>query len=742
MHPPARNQRVLVGPFSNARSVAAYRIVLVCILLAGVGLARETNASDQPVGVPLKSAADATVAEEGAAVITYDRSYFTQFNAITAEDLLRRIPGIQDLLDSRGGGPGGPRQGGRGFGSTGSPFLFNGRRLSGKTNDPLDALSRIQARQVVHIEVIRGSVPGLDIRVGNEGRLVNVVLEDALATSYGSWEASAEYFTSGTWRPDGKLSYAGAFGRLDYILSADIDSRFRIRYTDDTYVLPPDPAPFGRIDLVSRTSGTFYTGTAALTYGFANGDVSNLNGRYADEPRMTVQTVDSYTIPSLGSEIFTGSTLLTQDFGGDVEWEIGGDYEHAFYNGDSMRALFVVTSDKRPSDRNFFTTASGGQEIHKLRQLVKSERTERILRGSYTWALAPGHSVEISGEVALNALDQQNQQFEDDGGTLVHVALFNSDSTIKENRFESFTRYSWQVSPKLYLEGALDTEYSRLRQKGTDVTLSRTLFFVKPRLDVRYDLGARTQVRGRILRTVSQLNFASFVSSVSINDVRIGVIQAGNPDLVPEKTWTFEATGEHRLADDQGVVSLRAFYNDISDKIDRVLIVPDVAGAGNIGGARSYGAELRVGLRLSWLGLAGASIDASGTVQDSSVRDSFTPDRRPLQGFRNYSWSVSFRHDTDWRNLAYGATFTDSDARFGSNIDFTESFKFKPDAEAFVEMRAAGLTFRLEAEDLLMVVTRDRLKYFGNRADGNFDRRELRHDTFDRKFKFVVKGTF
>ena len=703
-------------------------------------LASRANAREQPSQGDVNPAS-ATPAQSDGTIVAYDRSYFEAFNAFTALDLLRRIPGIQDLLESPNS-PGAGQQAQRGFGSTGAPILFNGRRLSGKANDPLDALQRIQVRQVERIEVIRGSVPGYDIRIGNEGTVVNVVLEESLAAGSGSWQAGVEYFSSGRWRTNGKLSYAGDFGPLSYILSAEADPRWTARYTDDTYVLPPDPTPFGRIRLVNQTSDTDYTGTVGLTYAFNNGDVANLNGFFTDGRELTKQLIDSFTILSPVSEIFTGRTLLTRDHAGDVEWEIGGDYEHAFGNGDSMRGLFVVTSDKRPLEINFFSTPPGGQEIQTLRQLEKSDRGEKIVRSFYNWARAPGHSLEVGGELAFNSLHQNNQQFANSSGELVPVDLFNSDSTVKETRLESFTQYSWQILPKLYVEGALDTEYSRLKQWGTDVSTSRSFFFVKPRLDVRYDVGQRTQVRGRILRTVSQLDFSNFVTSVTTNDVRIGVIQAGNPNLVPEKTWTFEVTGEYRLAEDQGVVSLRTFYNDITDAIDKILIIPDVAGAGNIGSAHSFGAELKAGLRLDRLGLTGASIDASGTLQDSSVRDSFTLQQRPLQSFQNYLWSISYRHDTSWRQLSYGATFTGSDARFGSDIDFTQAFKFKPDWEAFAEMPAVGLTFRLEVLKTPRIVTRDRLQYIGNRAGGNLLRQELRFDTFDTTFKFFVKGTF
>ena len=320
--------------------------------------------------------------------------------------------------------------------------------------------------------------------------------------------------------------------------------------------------------------------------------------------------------------------------------------------------------------------------------------------------------------------------------------LFNSDSKVSETRLESFTRYSWQVSSKLYIEAALDTEYSRLKQRGSDVSTTRSFFFVKPRLDLRYDLNPRMQLRGRVLRDISQLNFSNFVSTINTNDVRVGIIQAGNPDLVPEKTWTFEVTGEYRLPNDQGVLTLRTFYDDITDNIDKILIIPDVAGAGNIGSAYEYGAELKVGIRLDGLGLSGASIDANGTLKDSSVTDSFTLEKRPLQHRRNWEWSVSYRHDTSWRNLSYGASIEGNDARFGSDIDFTELFKFRTDWNIFAEIPLFGLTFRLEIDEDPRVVTRDRLLFVGNRANGNILRRELRFDTFDTQVNFIVKGTF
>jgi len=686
----------------------------------------------------LTGAAAPTKAAEtdSAALTTYDQSFFAAYNAVTAEDLLRRIPGIQDLLNFE------PDQDTRGFGSSGSPFLFNGRRLSGKANDPIAALKRIQARQVLRVEIIRGSVPGLDVRIGDDGVLVNVVLEETLQSSYGSWEASVSYFTSGAWKPGGNFSYAGDYGALAYSLAIEAVPERSVDRTRDTHFLPPDPRPIGRVVLGNRERSTSYAATAGLTYAFANGDTANLNGRYNKEPERSETRTDTFAISAAGIETYTVNTLLLEDESGDVSWEIGGDYEHGFNGGDSFRALFVVTEEKWPSLTDFYRTPAGGTTVHAMRQDERPHRTEKIARGTYTWAVAPGRALELGGEVALNTHDQMNLQFEDRWGVLTVVPLFNSAAKVSETRLESISRYTWQVTPAFYAEAAIDSEYSRLRQRGIDVNTSRDFFFVKPRLDLRYDATPSLQVRGRILRTIGQLDFGDFVSSIDSEDVRIGVIQAGNPALVPEKTWTFETTGEYRLPADQGSLSVRVFYNAISDAVDKVLIAPEIAGTGNIGDGRSYGAEAKLGMRLGWLGLPGASIDASGLVQDSSVRDAFTGLRRPLQEFQSYQWLVSFRHDLAWNNLAYGVTVDGEDAQYESDIDFIHWLHHKPEATAFVEMRAFELTLRVEASPLRRLTTRDRFLYLGNRVDGVLRRQELRRQSSDAGIKFIVKGTF
>jgi hypothetical protein len=74
--------------------------------------------------------------------------------------------------------------------------------------------------------------------------------------------------------------------------------------------------------------------------------------------------------------------------------------------------------------------------------------------------------------------------------------------------------------------------------------------------------------------------------------------------------------------------------------------------------------------------------------------------------------------------------------------DVIDKIPITPDLDVFAEVRAAGLTFRLDAQRMIRHVHRDRLLYVGARARGVISRQELRFDTFDKTYKFTVKSTF
>src|SRR5690606_39220275 len=184
-------------------------VIALSQVIATVSLA-QTDAQNR-VAADATGGAGVTVADGGNRVI-YSAAYFRQFNAVTARDQLDRVPGLQGILD-------GDDEDQRGFGSGGDQVLINGNRVSGKSNDVGSVLDRIQSRQVLQIEVIRGAVPGLDVR--SQGRVVNVVLAETLSTGYGSVDASWDHYSEGSPGGSVEVSYNGDLGPLNYLFSVE-----------------------------------------------------------------------------------------------------------------------------------------------------------------------------------------------------------------------------------------------------------------------------------------------------------------------------------------------------------------------------------------------------------------------------------------------------------------------------------------------------------------------------------------
>ncbi|MBM3515295.1 MAG: hypothetical protein FJX59_16505, partial [Alphaproteobacteria bacterium] len=487
-------------------------------------------------------------------VTTYDSAYFRPFNPITAEDMLNRIPGIQDLFEEGGIGPGrsADKDDKRGFGSEGDQILFNGRRLSSKSVSVASALQRIQAGQVVRVEVIRGDAAGMDVR--SEGVLINVVLTESLATGTGTWEADARHFSRGTIKYGGKLTYAGDIGALSYVVGLKTDPGVNGRRRNGRIFAPASPnreefpttPPIQRLFEKFDVDEAEYEATGSLTYTFSDADVLNANGRLYREKQNEDNALAFFNLLPGGAEALLTESTNFRAYSEDG-YELGADYQHAFPKGDTLKVLGIFNHAKADDVRDFFLRNATRNFGQTRTQSIFPVADEKIARATWRTSLNPQHSFEFGGEAALNKLASRIERLDFTNGVSRPIALFNPTGNVKETRFESFASWSWRPFKGLAVDLAADTESSKLKQRGRDVTSDRSLFFVKPRLDVRLDVAPRNQLRLKANRTVSQLDFADFLPGFNDEPTRVEVLRAGNPNLVPEKRWTYEGVYEYRL---------------------------------------------------------------------------------------------------------------------------------------------------------------------------------------------------
>lgn len=668
------------------------------------------------------------------ATVTYEALFFEPYQAVTAADMLRWVPGGAALLsdNNRGG-----QQDKRGFGSGGDQILINGKRLSGKSNDVGSAMQRIQAEVVTRIEVIRGTSAGLDVR--SEGTLINVVLAEDIDGGSGTWQMHSGFY-GGSAEYDGLVSYSNTAGGFNYLVSAEYgpyqrgqdEDRFESLYsadTDELFETRDISRPWLNESLILNLSGNRE---------LDNGDILNLNARIEDREEEQIETT---TVTEIGNP--DTSLLSSGSFEDGLDWEVGGDLENRFGVGTlKTRAIYTSRTEDEIETVSLSSAVPGNVPSESLVQ-TDSLATESILRSSYSWPVANAQNLELGLEGAVNTLEKDVQLFEVlPDGTLEPVEVFNSDSDVEENRYEFFSTHFWQMRDDIALESAVNVEYSKIEQLGADVDNARSFTFVKPRFDLRWDLDDANQLRSSVERTVSQLDFGDFVATFNDDDDQLN---AGNPDLEPEKAWEYRITYERRLSNDNGVLEGQVFYNQIEDHIDRVAATEVISAPGNIGDAELYGVNLKGSWRLAPLGLDGAVVDAEYRYQDSETTDPFTGEKRPMRWKPQHRYILKFRHDVPELKLNYTVDLEYFTERFRSDISYRDRNESRtPRLNATAQYRLTD-SLLLWADARLLLDEewrRVRERYDGNIGNGVLLRTEVREQWRRSSFIVGLRGQF
>ena len=690
--------------------------------------------------------AQAQESDNGDSTITFPASYFAQFAPTTIKDMLDRVPGIE-LIRSGSGSL--ARDGDRGLGSE-SSILIDGKRLAGKANEADTQLERISADEVDYIEIIRGTSSALDVQ--NAGQIVNIVLLESQSRSTIASELEFNYHEDGTANPAGAVSWSRQSGAWSYLLSGQVSNTHGRQENFETS-LNGDFSRNEHIDWDRVTDETQYSLNANVTYNPSSRDRFALNLLYnQSEPENDVFRLFT---DFNGAEPFSYTDRETQPSDRD-DWEIGGDYQHGFENGNRIKALFIVNEKNNATLRQRYQTASvGGAESPILYLDTSSSYQERIVRSSYIANLNESQGLEFGIEGAQTIQDS-NLLIAVPGASgnplyngLSPLPLPNANSTVEEVRFEPFVIHNWQINSAMSLESSLVAEWSEITQSG-DLSNKRDFNFVKPKFDFRYNISNSLQAKASLEKAVGQLSFGDFSRNTNDRDDDQDT-RAGNPLLEPEESLRAEIGLDYRLPNDGGAINARYFYYDFDNKIGLIDISPSPTDLqttnGNVGPGQAYGLILNSSLRLGMLNLPSALLTAVLTLQESEFDDDpLTPREHGFAPFDRGGLRLGFRHDVTSQRLSYGFNWLllIKDGRRGFDIDSEFDF-VRPDAlSAFVEkVGFGGFTYRLEANNI------DNhhacgIRYRFNGHILNDDLREVEQNCFTsgRSFAFKMRGTF
>jgi hypothetical protein len=247
------------------------------------------------------------------------------------------------------------------------------------------------------------------------------------------------------------------------------------------------------------------------------------------------------------------------------------------------------------------------------------------------------------------------------------------------------------------------------------------------------------QMRGRIERTVSQLEFRDFASQASLD---AGTINGGNADLRPENAWEFEGGIEKRFWG-SGAILLSYTYSMVSDAVDLVP-VGEFDAPGNLGDGTREKIALGLSLPLERLGLSGTLLRFNGDWNWSEVDDPVTHESRritkhaPVGGdvlitkeFPSLSSTLSLENSYSKRETYYRI----SEVRTDHWDHYLRLYwDWTPKADTVIRLMFNNFTGRPRS--------RWRTVYDGSRASGEILYHEDRHIDALRFVQLQIRKTF
>jgi len=607
------------------------------------------------------------------AVVVYGESYFKDFSVLTADEMIRLIPGTNSVMSDSGGG-------GRGFGAGGQQILIDGKRVSGKSNGVMQALSRITTAQVAHIELIRGGVSGLEVQ--SKGLLVNVVLRKDGSNSSTMWQVTSGYTKAAGLSPRVKISHNGKSNAMAYMVEAEVKRSNNASAWSDDY----QSVQGKRLETRQNSSDDRHDSARIatnLSYQRDNGHSWQLNALY----RIGDREKSRYTEKNIHlNDQITHSSFSRPSENESYDWEFGGDYALALANDAKVKVMFIANEKDQDDARHSDTSDSTKSVI----------RQEKIIRTSWANKILQKHDIEFAGEVALNSYSSHfDLSYQSDG----LLKFFDEQFFIEEKRAELFTSHSYTFDNAMVLQSSLTAESSEIGNAGS----KRNYSFLKPRVNLTIDLSAREQLRLTAERKVSQLGFHRFTSGF---DIENGEVRKGNLNLTPQHSWNYSIVYDKRLMDDAGTVEFEVRYQDISDhsrKMDSTIYqtvdnetgeTTDIArddlvylsSPTNDGKARKLDLSVRSSFRLDGLGLQGAVLSGNYRWRDSDMLDPFTDRHRQLDWNAQNQWGLKFRHNISESSISYGLDYSYSGVKGYTNIRDTFEKEGEYSNSAFIAM--------------------------------------------------------
>ena len=355
----------------------------------------------------------------------YGPEYFASYAPRNAFDMIERLPGftLEEAAEARG------------LGQASGNVLLNGARLAGKSTTAEDQLKRINAGDVVRIEVLDGAT--LDIP-GLSGQVVNVVTGQSGFAGQFNWQPSPGNKAAHYNLTEGDISISASAGRANFNFALSNPSH-RGGSIGPSLITAGDGTLIDSRWLRTQAKSETPTISGSVQLDLGGGVVANLSASHVWDYYHWRRREER--MPVIGDPAVRYLDRLDKsrelELGADIQFPLGPGRLKLIGLDNGKTRDYSTESMFEPSET---TPPSGDRyELH-------AESSERIGRAEYSWPMLGG-DWQLSSEAAFNRLDNISGLFNVDAdGAFVPIPFPAGTGGVQEDRYETILSYGRPIT--------------------------------------------------------------------------------------------------------------------------------------------------------------------------------------------------------------------------------------------------------------------------------------------------------
>lgn len=568
--------------------------------------------------------------------VVIDRKEIEKMSAMTVSEVLGKLPGVE--LNSNGMG-----QQTRGMTRDSVQVLVDGERSAGGGTF-IGVIGRLPSGELERVEILRGASAEFG---GAASVTVNLIMRKAVSKS--ATETRVGVGVRGN-QVNTQLSYSPSGGEGNFSWSFPINLLWSASQLG---------SQLDRQDLAGATrtlwqqeesSGRTKLGHHAISPHFGwkwGSDSFTISPMYFWGPVDTKSdnVMTKYTAPATGSGLAFNGDRASQ------------------FNGYTQMYRLRVEGEKHVDDFKF----TGRSSINTRKNTGDTTRTSHDALNVLSTAVDNTKKIENEFNLALR-LDKPLGEANLVAVGVEHINLRRTDDQVLSgvaNVYQAQERQSivwvqddWMALPKVTLTYGLRGESVALNSNG----ISQQRGQVMPSLAVKWEPADKWIVRSSLGSGLKmpKLDEISDAATISLStNTPVEADKRGNPNLLPERSWNYEAVIERYLDKEMGVFGANLYMRSTQDFTERRVQQEGarwVDRPQNEGRATHWGVEVDGKVRMDNFGWKGATIKSHLTLPNARVKDDRLGITRMARETPKYILSAGLDEGLPSLNSSYGVS--------------------------------------------------------------------------------------